>query len=113
VNSANDTGVWAWSNGRLYPLVREGELINIDTGAGIDQRRVQSFSLGQFTPSPGENFSDFDRPSAGQGLIPLRIGFEDGSSGIFVTRIPEPSSIALIVFGLLAIWIWRVRKRAR
>jgi hypothetical protein len=109
VDASNDAGAWAWSNGRLYPLLREGELLNIDAGGGGYQRRVQSFSLGQ----GGDSFMAFDRPAASQGLIPLRIEFDDGSSGIFVTQIPEPSSNALVVFGLMSIAVWRGRKRAR
>lgn len=82
VDDSNDHGLWVKQpNGVVSLVIREGDLIDVNNDPLVnDIREVESL----FAPSIN---------NAGQ--LPMNIGFTDGSSGIFIATIPEPTSIML------------------
>jgi hypothetical protein len=97
VNSANDYGIWAFDPGSGLTLVaREGELF--DVGGG-DLRTVRQL---QFLG--GEGLTE-------AGRFGFAADFTDGSSGVFVTIVPEPSSLG--AGAVAAVMATLLRQRAR
>jgi len=82
-------------------VVRAGDLVDVDGGAGVDLRRV-----GSATPAPLEAIIGFNFGTNGEdGLasgfaesraLALRLQFTDGTQGVFTTVVPEPASLALL-----------------
>ncbi len=95
VTTANDAALFGFSGGAVFPLLREGDALDVDPGAPVDLRTVSSFSFP--TGAGGED----GRPSPfnDAGLFVYRVGFTDGTTAILTSAIPEPSTLAL---GLLA-----------
>jgi hypothetical protein len=84
VTSANDEGYWAQDlAGNLRLLVREGDSITVSPG---DVRTIANFGLNG--DSRGFAFDDL-------GNLFFRANFTDGSQGLFVARVPEPTSLIL------------------
>ncbi len=103
VDSSNDRGIWAQdANGVLHLVIREGEPFEVAPG---DIRTVHYFqdAGGLSGGSYGQAFND-------RGEITFQASFTDGSSGVFVARVPEPSSIALL---MSSIAIMLIRSRSR
>jgi hypothetical protein len=73
------TGVWAEDAHRqLKMLLKEGDLIDLDEGPGIDLRSLKSANV--------LGFDDFGR-------LALGLRFFDQSYGVFISaRVPEPST---------------------
>jgi hypothetical protein len=95
VTDANDAGIWLVDpSGEMELVVREGKLF--DVGGG-DLRVINRLSF-----SAGSGFNDARQ-------IAFQATFTDGSSGIFVTLVPEPPSAFLLVVGRLR--VWRSRRR--
>ncbi len=90
ITGANDGGLWAQDlSGNIVNIVREGDLLDIDDGPGIDFRKVTSV----------ENRGGYRINE--NGLVAFLASFDDGSTGIFVSSavaVPEPnaSSLALV-----------------
>lgn len=79
VNSSNDQALFvANMTGELQMLLREGDLITVGPG---DVRTVSTFLAGELS---GERFA-------------LRISFTDGSSGVFLAEVPEPSVLPVLL----------------
>jgi hypothetical protein len=70
------SGIFAASGGSLVEIISNGDT--------LDGRTVTSL-----------NFSD-DRPLSGNQLV-FTAGFSDGSNGLFLAQVPEPSTIAVLV----------------
>jgi hypothetical protein len=102
VTTSNDTGVWALTDdGQVHLILREGSALTVGPG---DSRTLSAFDF--FTGSNNgdggpSSFSDTD-------LFVFRAAFTDGSAGIFVIAIPEPSATALL---LLSAGYWGARRQ--
>jgi len=95
INSTNDTGLWVTNPaGQLMLIAREGDLFEVAPG---DLRIISSLSL--VTSSGGQDgrsssFNDF-------GQLAFLANFTNGSSGVFVATVPEPSTLAFMALGAL------------
>lgn len=101
VDSTNDQGLWTNAGGSLEVIVREGDLFDVDPTDGVDLRTI--LSIGFFSGSFDDDAEDDSRQLYGfsdSGRLAFRLGFTDGSSGVFTALIPEPASAALIVLGV-------------
>lgn len=98
VNSTNDTTLFAGAPGELLKIVREGDLVDVDPGAGTDNRTVAAggisflFNAGS-QDGRGLSFND-------DGLIVYGLSFTDGSSGVFTSLVPEPAGLTALAAGL-------------
>ncbi len=108
VDSTNDRGLWASTGGTLQLIVREGDLFDVDPGAGVDLRTISLIGFsGDVGGEDGRSLSLNDN-----GLLAFELRFTDGSSGIFTALVPEPASVALL--GLAApLLCFRGRGRGR
>ncbi len=90
IDESNDRGIWLYDHGSLDLIVREGDQLEVAPG---DLRTVSSFL---FDPTNEDNgatsgFND-------QSQLVFRIGFTDGTSGVFMAT-PEPGSAVLSIIG--------------
>jgi hypothetical protein len=93
VTTANDNGLYAGSAGDVVKIVREGDILDVDPGIGIDLRTVSAIT---FTAGSGGQ----DGKARGlndDGLLVYRLTFTDSTSGIFTSQIvvPEPAGVIL------------------
>jgi hypothetical protein len=82
VTTENSNGIWVQNPmGELLKLVRQGDVIEVGSG---DFRTVAffNFAFGQSVNELGD--------------IAIEMRFADNTSGVFVTRVPEPASALLI-----------------
>ena len=76
------------NGGGLGLLVREGDLIDVDDGPGVDLRTVTSLSIPN--NEVGAAVGQLNR-------VVFQATFTDGSSGVFVANIiPEPTGLAFL-----------------
>ncbi len=105
VNASNDKGLYIGSLSGLTQVVREGQVIDVDSGPGLDLRTIASIG---FSTSRSGSFTD-------SGFITYTLAFTDDTSGVFVANIsavPEPSTFLLcgtVVAGALRYWSRRRR----
>jgi hypothetical protein len=96
VDSSNDRGLLATDPAGVLTLIaRTGDLFDVDDDPLIDDLRTIA-SIGFVTGSGGEDGRPTSFNDAGQ--LAFRLGFTDGTQGIFVANtvaIPEPSSLLL------------------
>jgi hypothetical protein len=96
-------GWWATDAlGELQLVARSGELFEVRPG---DFRTISSMTTADFNDGARNQYDFFN--NAGQFVFGMT--FTDGSSGVFVAHVPEPSSFVLTVFG----GILAVRRRGR
>lgn len=104
VTTDNDRGVWATDlAGNLLLVVREGDSFDVNEGPGIDLRTIAGVSgvEGGGEDGRGDLFTD-------SGQIFLSLDFTDGTSGIFIASVPEPSAL-----GALALAVMALQRRTR
>ncbi len=104
VDSTNDSGIWVTDlDGLLTLVVREGDLLDVNDDPLInDLRTISSVDLtdglgARPTSSGGEDGRATSFNDASQ--LAFRLGFTDGSEGIFVATVPEPGTLAVFVVG--------------
>lgn len=97
-SSTNNAALFAGGIGDVDLIVRTGQLFDVDPSAMVDARTITSIDLGS------NDFTD-------SGLLAFRLGFVDGSAGVFTfgTLVPEPAA-ALFVLGCILLGL---RKKAR
>jgi hypothetical protein len=86
-------------------VVRVGDLVDVDPGAGIDLRRVGSTTPASTSQIIGFNFGTNGEDGlassfAESGALALRLLFTDGTQGVFTTIVPEPASLGLLAAAL-------------
>ncbi len=94
---AFDLALFVQIDGQLELIAKEGDLFDAAPDAAEDLRRIVGM---QITP---DGFND-------EGEVLFELDFEDGSSGLFVATVPEPS--AAIVFAGFALGLFVRRRRA-
>lgn len=100
VTSANDLITYfARPDGPLTKFLREGDLFDVDDSAAEDLRTISVMS-----PILDQTEHAFESYQ-----VAVHISFTDGSSGIFITSIPEPTCIAMFSAGALALLAARRR----
>lgn len=106
VEFENDTGIWVTGrDGELELLVREGDLFDANDAAQVmDLRTITALTL--VSASGGQGGGPIGFTDRGDLLVEL--GFDDGSRGLFVFAIPEPSGL---VIGLGVAIAWATRRR--
>ena len=97
VDDSNDWGLWiSDTSGQVMLVAREGDLFDVNDDPLIDDYRTISRILLDEDSSGGDgrmaNFND-----AGQ--LAFWLQFTDGSQGIFVAQVPEPSTLFLLAAG--------------
>ncbi len=84
-------GLWAYKNDEVTRLASVGELFDVDPTDEVDERVIRFVQIPyeQQVDSNGATINDRDE-------VVVRIGFEDGTQGVFVARlVPEPTTMAL------------------
>jgi hypothetical protein len=109
VTTANDLGLYAGFVGNIVKVVREGDIIDVDPGAGTDLRTVADDGIAFVTVSGGQDGRNIF--FADNGALVYRLAFTDGSSGVFTSVVPVPEPGCVLAFaGLAAIVGWRLRR---
>nr|WP_145280364.1 choice-of-anchor tandem repeat NxxGxxAF-containing protein [Pirellulimonas nuda] len=85
VDSTNNKGLWASIDGLIIPILRSGDVFDVDPGNGEDLRTISDVDFGGGLPGT-TSFTD-------SGLIALILTFTDGSSGIFTAQLPGVAPI--------------------
>lgn len=123
INSTNDFGIWVQQrDGTLRSLIREGDLIDVDNGPGVDLRTVSFLDAQNFFPQSGNEdggpsmFND-------SGQLVFAATFSDGLSGVFRSdvgaAVPESNTLVMMLAGSLMILtparkhIWASTRLAR
>jgi len=95
-------GLWVNVNGKTSLVVLEGQLFDVDSTDGVDLREIQEIHIeGGSGGQDGRRMSFNDR----QTLL-FQLDFTDGSTGIFTTTVPEPSSLLFVVIWAACL-LWR------
>lgn len=99
-DGTNNIGLWATDpTGVLQLVVRTGDLFDVSEDPLVqDLRVIDSIGLDTFSIGGGEDGMPINFNDAGQ--LTFRLGFVDGSDGIFVATIPEPAALALVLLGI-------------
>jgi hypothetical protein len=87
VTNANDRGLWAGSPGNLSLVAREGDMIDVDPGAGEVLKTISSFSFanGYIFNTPTESASAAFNDA---GQIAWQAQFTDATRAILLTTLP-------------------------
>ncbi|MGD8454126.1 MAG: hypothetical protein PVJ57_20115 [Phycisphaerae bacterium] len=100
VNETNDRGLWAEGpDGLLRLVLREGDLFEVAPG---DFRTVEWLGTLLSAPETGRGIAfnaNYELTFAAM--------FTDGSDGIFVATVPEPSSFAMVFLAVACLHRWR------
>ncbi len=108
-SATGGNGIWAEDrSGVLRLIVRNGSVIDVDNGPGIDLRTVSTIRFAGSSGNDGGEASAFN--DAGQ--IAFAAIFTDGSQGVFVSNIatvPEPAASAMILIAALSAARYRRR----
>jgi hypothetical protein len=101
ITTTNDSGLWAQDSlGALQKIIREGDAFEIAPG---DLRTVLSFSTISNTTGLDGRRSMFNEASE----LVFSATFTDGTSGVFVSTVPEPATMLPILTTIL--WLRRRR----
>ncbi len=95
VTSANDQAFWVRdTDGALEPFLREGDQVEIRPGVVKTFRNFEVYTL-----SGGQD--GLERALNDQGEFVFYAHFTDGTQGLFIATVPEPSSMVIALFGAL------------
>ncbi|MBB6428984.1 PEP-CTERM sorting domain-containing protein [Algisphaera agarilytica] len=91
VDSTNGTGLFAYADGELSLIARAGDLFTVLLADGIteEQRTISFISFGSTVDNGTPALNN-------EGQLAFTLSFTDGSGGIFVATIPEPTTLALL-----------------
>ena len=96
VTTANDSALFIYTPGNVALVVREGDLVDVDPTAGVDNRTV----TGLINLVNGSGGGDGKATSFNDnGTVAYRLTFTDGSSGVFTSPVPEPTGLAMVAVG--------------
>jgi hypothetical protein len=83
INSSNNSGIWVSIDGSLSNIVRTGDAFDVDPSTNADLRTISDIGL-----LSGRNGEDgVGQALNAEGLLVFRLGFTDGSNGIFTAQI--------------------------
>jgi hypothetical protein len=90
IDSTNDSGVWAWSNGELMKIAREGDLFDVNPSPFAEDLRT----IGTIAMNSGAQYGNTGEEGGskkinGNGLLIFALYFTDGTSGIFTAQLPR------------------------
>ncbi|MEZ6193462.1 MAG: PEP-CTERM sorting domain-containing protein [Phycisphaerales bacterium] len=96
VITANEDGIWATDRDGKLNLLRKGDLFDVNDDPLIqDLRTIQSLVLTVDTGNENGRATPFN--DAGE--LAFILNFTDGTSGIFVATIPEPTTLGFLGVG--------------
>lgn len=104
VSGTNSVALFAGLPGALSEIVRQGDVIDVDPTAGTDLRTV-SGSISLIINAGGQDGRGLSFNN--NGLIAYRLAFTDGSTGVFTSLVPEPTSLC----GLALAGVTMLRRR--
>ncbi|MEZ6191967.1 MAG: hypothetical protein R3C45_11875 [Phycisphaerales bacterium] len=94
INGNNSLGIWATDpNGTLILIARTGDVFDVNDDPVLEDLRVIS-DLSMIPDSGGEDGRS--NPFNDLGQLAFRLRFTDGTEGIFVANVPEPSLVAIV-----------------
>ena len=100
VTDANDFGLFAADLlGNDLLIAREGDLFDVDPTAGFDLRTITDGGI-SFLIGRGD---DTLTGLGNDGTLAFQLSFTDGTSGLFTAVVPEPSSLAVLGLGGVAL----------
>jgi hypothetical protein len=92
--------LWATSlTGELRLIARRGDLMDVDSGSGVDLREIATVGLGGFLEASAGAESGWPSAFNDRGQIAFVATFTDGASGAFVSNlvaIPEPGGAVML-----------------
>lgn len=95
VDPTNDRSIWAMdANGELILLARTGDVFDADSSSEVEDLRV----ISEVNIALGSNGRSSLNSS---GEVAFQLEFTDGTQGVFVAMIPEPSSAAVLALSSL------------
>jgi hypothetical protein len=104
ITSSNDKGIWStMPDGSIVSVVREGDIVQVQPGIF---RTVRSIS---FAETPSFNGGVYS-PWTDDQQLTYMLTFTDSTSGVFVSAVPEPGTMAL-TFCALGVLGYRVLRR--
>jgi len=106
IDSSNDKGIWYYAGGSPVLVVREGDVVDVDPGVGVDNRTVVGISMSV----TGGGQDGYETPLNESGQLTFGLTFSGGSRGIFVATIPEPASASLLLVTLAGATLRRRRR---
>jgi len=97
VTSSSDKGIFATDmDGVLQLIAREGDLFDVDPDTvGVDNRTISIVNLVEDAGGSDGRSTSFNN----NGQLVFRLVFTDGSQGVFIANVPEPTSLALLAVG--------------
>jgi hypothetical protein len=91
VTGLNDRGLWAGEPGDLSLIAREGDVIDVDPGAGEILKTISAISFANGYGSTPADSASAAFNDAGQ--IAWRALFSDASTAVFLTSLPSSPSL--------------------
>jgi hypothetical protein len=108
VTDANEHGIWLRQHGgQLTLIARDGDYLDIAPGPTTDLRHVVGVNtLGYLGPLEQQR-----RMLTNLGEALFTAYFDDGSTGLFLTQLPEPGSLAIALV-LICPFLLRSKNRS-
>lgn len=100
VNTTNDAGIWLYSGTTLRLVAREGDVIDLDPGVGVDLATISSLSTSESLLGNAGGTSAL----ANGTQLTWSAQFTDGRYAVFnssIAAVPEPATLAAVAAGLL------------
>jgi hypothetical protein len=103
INAGNDTGLWITdiTGTAAQPLLREGDLFDVDDGPGQDLRTIATINV---VLTPSNEYLDADGKH-----LELTLSFTDSTSGIFSIA-PEPGALGTLALVMTIATLRRCRR---
>ena len=109
VDSTNNTGIWAETDGGLVLVARKGQQIDLDPGPGTDFATIASLGLYDNGPPTGIGLGmNSGYGSYGAGFeVAWAATFTDGRTAAFVSVIPVPEPGCVLAVAAVAVLLRR------
>jgi hypothetical protein len=100
VTTSNDTGIWIASGATVRLVAREGDVLDLDPGPGVDLDTITSLSIAEsLLANSGGSAALSNDP-----ILTWSAQFADGRYATFnsvIAAVPEPSSVAIVAACIL------------
>lgn len=103
--------IWFGTPGNLQMILRQGDVIDLDPGPGVELLAAGAMSLLGGNPSGAAD--GYPRGGADDGGIGAEILFPGFEAAVVISPVPEPSSLLLAAAGVAAGWAVLRRRFAK